>query len=951
MAQRKDFPSLRKVRLGGVSPQNRLTAPAHRITIPNINTINRGALYVVKPLSVDDKERSQDVKTCFYLTVALQDTGLAEPPRCLAAVSHLDYNGTKIHASGNDDLVLSVLQNGRFLFFKKDVAFIDKMALPEMSVTRALFDADNTAALFVLAKDFGYIAVVFQLAAPQIFNFLHSEKGVWLDSLHTVSATELQQKHAAELARRENAHRDPQTVYFDDAAKLSPKVTSRQIRMSARLARDESSIDYGQSSDEELEPPSEDVEQIIVETPAPFDPPLRHSINDQHFIISYNDFKTLYNNDWINDTLIDFFIAMEIDHAINTVKLVRSDQVYAFNSFFFTKLFSKLDNLPPDYYANIRRWLLKIDLMSYDSVVIPINEHLHWYLVVMKNLPRLLEYAKGGGLLENAPKLVDVYVIDSLRQLHSNISAPFKTMISQYCEDKHGVKIPPSCIRFLTPRVPRQRNFNDCGLHVIYNLRKWLFDPAFCEVQWLKKNKCKTYFSRPERNNMRKSCINILLELHGKQPENTVTQETQTENHSDDEIQEISYHTRPEAKEPSAEGTGEAQNGESTSEKIASGESTKKETSSVVPHKNGINGENGGDVRQDVEPPRESLGNEGSPKSERKPKKTSYLFQAKNGFSTPIKRVTRSSSESRTYVVKLRTVKKTPESSTSLRTLDPRVVGTHRDASSPEISIDLGVIETSSPKDSERATSQHKERKHEALNGKLDFGKERNAKKVVEHPQIRRLCLLYKLQPATTSALNEIFFNHAKTYSDEKQRKILEFVERHNRLESLHRQQVLEQNLKEALRNPPAPMDEPFVIQDADDSGSELNKSVGDLRILSLDVTPTDRVLRKRRSPEASRNFLVESHSQTPTRTTRRNSSRQSSSSDLEILDNVEILSDSHSGPASPQSIEISSRESLLAQKEGHVVISDEEENFPPESPRNTPKRRRVETRYVQPTN
>lgn len=72
--------------------------------------------------------------------------------------------------------------------------------------------------------------------------------------------------------------------------------------------------------------------------------------------ISYNDFKTLYNNGWINDSVIDFFIEYEIDEAVKNVPTLARSDVFAFSSFFFTKLVSKpAGQANTDYYENIKR--------------------------------------------------------------------------------------------------------------------------------------------------------------------------------------------------------------------------------------------------------------------------------------------------------------------------------------------------------------------------------------------------------------------------------------------------------------------------------------------------------------------------------------------------------------------------------------------------------------------
>ena len=148
-------------------------------------------------------------------------------------------------------------------------------------------------------------------------------------------------------------------------------------------------------STRERRPPSGNKMYVLepieeTETPAKFSPPLSYKFHDNKvFTVTQNDFKTLYNNDWINDTVIDFFIKYDIDKAVHKLNKFKVNEIYAFNSFFFTKLISS-----EEYYANVKRWLNKIDLMLFPYIIIPINENLHWYGCIIRCLTELLERKK-----------------------------------------------------------------------------------------------------------------------------------------------------------------------------------------------------------------------------------------------------------------------------------------------------------------------------------------------------------------------------------------------------------------------------------------------------------------------------------------------------------------------------------------------------------------------------
>lgn len=289
--------------------------------------------------------------------------------------------------------------------------------------------------------------------------------------------------------------------------------------------------------------PSEALSEVeTLETPAPFLPDLKYKFNDgKSFVVGHSDFKTLYNNDWVNDSIIDFFINYEIDEVVAKNMMKRSE-IYAFNSFFFSKLVSNPNNLPKDsidYYQNVARWVSKLDLFSYDNVIVPINENLHWYGCIIIGLSEYLaKKALEVQVLSNGPgkeealikynnlsineKLrfkdrVNIFVFDSLSQKHSGIHLAFKTFLIEYCKDKYGYDMLPTDIVFRACKVPKQNNFNDCGIHVIYNIRKFLNERNKCLEIWDNlSNEYKTFFKASERSGMRKELIDFLLELHGK---------------------------------------------------------------------------------------------------------------------------------------------------------------------------------------------------------------------------------------------------------------------------------------------------------------------------------------------------------------------------------------------------------------------------------------------------
>lgn len=288
---------------------------------------------------------------------------------------------------------------------------------------------------------------------------------------------------------------------------------------------------------------------VPYEKPAPFDPDLQYTFPDNKiFRITAKDFATLYNNDWINDAVMDFCIRFDIEEAI-TQGFVKREDVYAFNSFFYTKLMSGKTG---DYYDRVKRWVQKIDLMSFSHIIMPINEKHHWYCCIIRGLPTLLEMIKLEGEKSDTERQdseekfkkwgVDIFVFDSLGLRRDNVKKPLKAFLIDYCKDKYNYHVNTDQIRVTAARVPRQNNYNDCGLHVIYNVKKWLLNIEACESFWRKGQRAamRTIFLADERNKMRRYWIDTLLKLHSEQiPANGNTSGANIEEEDDDDIVEI----------------------------------------------------------------------------------------------------------------------------------------------------------------------------------------------------------------------------------------------------------------------------------------------------------------------------------------------------------------------------------------------------------------------------
>ncbi|KAG9088693.1 hypothetical protein FRC06_001909, partial [Ceratobasidium sp. 370] len=84
--------------------------------------------------------------------------------------------------------------------------------------------------------------------------------------------------------------------------------------------------------------------------------------------------------EFLNDTLIELGLKLWLNE-LRTTHPELVDQIHVFNSFFFKKLDSGRGR--PCDYNSVKKWTSKIDLFKKRFIIVPINEHLHWYLAII----------------------------------------------------------------------------------------------------------------------------------------------------------------------------------------------------------------------------------------------------------------------------------------------------------------------------------------------------------------------------------------------------------------------------------------------------------------------------------------------------------------------------------------------------------------------------------------
>uniref|UniRef100_A0A1I7Z7K7 ULP_PROTEASE domain-containing protein n=1 Tax=Steinernema glaseri TaxID=37863 RepID=A0A1I7Z7K7_9BILA len=153
--------------------------------------------------------------------------------------------------------------------------------------------------------------------------------------------------------------------------------------------------------------------------------------------ITRKDLRTLMDHQWLNDEVINFYLNLIVERSHNDPDLPK---VYTYNTFFYPNLVTK-------GYESVKRWTRKVDIFSYELLLVPIRIDQHWSLAVVDMTEKTIDYydsmhlGNGGGL----------------RKLR-------KYLASEMQDKKKQVLDTDEWILQTREDIPRQLNGSDCGV-------------------------------------------------------------------------------------------------------------------------------------------------------------------------------------------------------------------------------------------------------------------------------------------------------------------------------------------------------------------------------------------------------------------------------------------------------------------------------------------------------
>ncbi|CAO2197704.1 unnamed protein product [Urochloa humidicola] len=186
--------------------------------------------------------------------------------------------------------------------------------------------------------------------------------------------------------------------------------------------------------------------------------------------LTYSDMKCLQPEEYLKSPVINFYLQY--------LKNSRSRRdLYMFNTYFYSKLEEALSTSGDrdTQFSKLRRWWRNVDVFKKSYIILPINETIHWSLIIVcmpakgeDSGPIILHLDSLG--LHNSQKLFDTvvrYLEAEWRYLRkdSSYEIPFSEKIwKRLLRNIKSEKV----------EVPRQRNEYDCGLFMLYYIDKFI---------------------------------------------------------------------------------------------------------------------------------------------------------------------------------------------------------------------------------------------------------------------------------------------------------------------------------------------------------------------------------------------------------------------------------------------------------------------------------------------
>ncbi|KAL7299307.1 hypothetical protein TKK_0007887 [Trichogramma kaykai] len=204
--------------------------------------------------------------------------------------------------------------------------------------------------------------------------------------------------------------------------------------------------------------------------------------------ITSEDYMCLAAGEYLNDIIIDFYLKYVQEEVLSPKD---RDRTHIFSSHFYTRLAKVPDSvngcedisLAEKRYAGVHRWTKNINIFEKDFVIVPINQHFHWYLAIIC-FPGLI-LVDNQEVNTNIEKSCSqqrpcILIFDSLS---SAVKSKVTRLLKEYLQLECAYKINRekahkfNSIKTFYPVSPKQTNATDCGLYMLQYVESFFEDP------------------------------------------------------------------------------------------------------------------------------------------------------------------------------------------------------------------------------------------------------------------------------------------------------------------------------------------------------------------------------------------------------------------------------------------------------------------------------------------
>ena len=153
--------------------------------------------------------------------------------------------------------------------------------------------------------------------------------------------------------------------------------------------------------------------------------------------LTRKDICTLKPSTWLNDNVVNCYLLLIQQRTSTQLALPR---VHIFNTFFYPRIIK-------NGHSGVERWTRKIDIFSFDLILVPIHLETHWCMAVIDFRRKEIVY------------------FDSLKRNNSQCIIELKKYLNEESKSKGNVKYDFNIWAESAPKgIPGQMNDCDCGV-------------------------------------------------------------------------------------------------------------------------------------------------------------------------------------------------------------------------------------------------------------------------------------------------------------------------------------------------------------------------------------------------------------------------------------------------------------------------------------------------------